>query len=357
MTQPVPADFTLRSPVAADLQPIVSLLNADSVEHTGRRAWQEEELRRNLSAPGFNVVEDARAVLNASGTLVAFFGLWDNEPHVRLEAWGSVHPAHRGRGIGTALCQWIEQRARQSVPKAPAGARVVLVQTVSSVNQAAQDLLSRRGFQLVRHELRMAMELHGPIPEPAVPEGTVIRPLAGKDELPAFVEAIRDEMRDHWGYVELPFEQDLKLWTHWVDSDPEFDPSLWLVAVANSQIVGTVVCLTRTAEGPGVGYIGELGVRRPWRHRGVATALLQRSFRELMRRGKNTAALDVDALSLTGATRLYEKAGMHVERESVVFELELCPGFDLSLAQPTQADSTLAAHPDSDAASGRQPPA
>jgi hypothetical protein len=40
--------------------------------------------------------------------------------------------------------------------------------------------------------------------------------------------------------------------------------------------------------------------------------------------------LGVDADSLTGATRLYEKAGMHVVRELATYEKELRAGEELA---------------------------
>jgi mycothiol synthase len=55
-------------------------------------------------------------------------------------------------------------------------------------------------------------------------------------------------------------------------------------------------------------------VRRPWRGRGLGEALLRHSFVEFHRRGRRAVALGVDADSLTGATRLYERAGMHVDQ-------------------------------------------
>jgi ribosomal protein S18 acetylase RimI-like enzyme len=79
-----------------------------------------------------------------------------------------------------------------------------------------------------------------------------------------------------------------------------------------------------------MGYVMSLGVRRSWRRKGVALALLHHTFGEFRSRGKTKVALDVDAHSLTGATRLYEKAGMHMQRQSVVYEKELRPGIDLS---------------------------
>jgi mycothiol synthase len=59
-------------------------------------------------------------------------------------------------------------------------------------------------------------------------------------------------------------------------------------------------------------------------------ALLQHSFRELYARGQKKVGLGVDAASLTGATRLYERAGMHVARQYDTYEKELRPGRDLS---------------------------
>jgi len=41
--------------------------------------------------------------------------------------------------------------------------------------------------------------------------------------------------------------------------------------------------------------------------------------------------LGVDAGSLTGATRLYERAGMRPIRQFDTYELELRPGRDISL--------------------------
>jgi GNAT superfamily N-acetyltransferase len=80
-------------------------------------------------------------------------------------------------------------------------------------------------------------------------------------------------------------------------------------------------------------------VRRSWRRKGVALGLLHHTFGEFYRRGKNKVALDVDAHSLTGATGLYEKAGMHNARQSAVYEKELRPGKDLSTQSLSETDS------------------
>ena len=78
-----------------------------------------------------------------------------------------------------------------------------------------------------------------------------------------------------------------------------------------------------------MGWVNQLCVRKPWRRKGLGMALLLTSFNEFYRRGKKRAGLGVDATSLTHATRLYEKAGMHVTGKYDTYELELRPGKDL----------------------------
>lgn len=78
-----------------------------------------------------------------------------------------------------------------------------------------------------------------------------------------------------------------------------------------------------------MGWVDQLGVRRPWRRSGLGLALLHHTFGEFYRRGFTRVALGVDASSLTGATRLYERAGMYVARKYLTLEKELRPGVEL----------------------------
>jgi mycothiol synthase len=66
-----------------------------------------------------------------------------------------------------------------------------------------------------------------------------------------------------------------------------------------------------------------LGVRRAWRRQGLGLALLRHAFLAFRARGMTRAALDVDAANLTGAVRLYERAGMHVAKRSDTYEKAL----------------------------------
>jgi ribosomal protein S18 acetylase RimI-like enzyme len=74
-------------------------------------------------------------------------------------------------------------------------------------------------------------------------------------------------------------------------------------------------------------------VRRPWRRQGLGLALLHHAFNEFYKRGKRKVGLGVDASSLTGATRLYERAGMHIHSQFDLYEKELRPGKELATTE------------------------
>jgi len=110
-----------------------------------------------------------------------------------------------------------------------------------------------------------------------------------------------------------------------------FDPTLWFLAMDGDEIAGISLCRPYAYDDPDMGFVNVLAVRRPWRKRGLGLALLRHSFNEFYRRGKRKVGLGVDAENLTGALRLYEKAGMHVHRQYNLYEKELRPGKEISV--------------------------
>jgi mycothiol synthase len=315
-----------------DLEQAAALFNACSMAERGREEFDVEELRVEWNTPHFDLARDTRCILAPDGAFVGYVELWDSAPHIVLWSWGRVHPDVRGRGLGTAMLAWTEARAQASLPGAPEGARVVLRQGVQATSKDAQALLAAKGYARIRSFYRMAIDLEeaAPLPEPHFPAGIHLRTFVRDEDLPALIHADRDAIRDHRGFVERPFEVELKMWAQRIDEDPDFDPDLWFLAMDGDEIAGLCTCWPKITDDPEMGWVGVLGVRRPWRRRGLALAMLHHTFREFERRGQRRVGLGVDASSLTGATRLYEKAGMHVARESYTYEKELRAGEDLS---------------------------
>ncbi|HYF64879.1 MAG TPA: GNAT family N-acetyltransferase [Herpetosiphonaceae bacterium] len=322
--------YTLRPATMDDVAAVTELENICCIEESGRPETKESDMRLEFETPGFNLETDTRLVHDQSDKLVGYINVWDtSKPHVNIFLGGRVHPEHRGQGIGTAMLQWGEERARQSIAKAPEGAQVTISQGCLSTDAPTADLFKLQGFALTRHFWRMVAELDGPPAAPALADGITIRPFDPASELPAVVKALSDSFKDHWGYVDEPFEDKLAKWEQYIADHENYDPNLFFVALDGGQIAGIALCWKKTVEDPEMGWVGTLGVRREWRRKGVGLALLLHSFNEFYARGQKRVGLGVDASSLTGATRLYEKAGMRANRQWDRYEKVLRPGVDL----------------------------
>jgi mycothiol synthase len=321
--------MTVRPATLDDAVAIAELINTCAVERIGKPQATAQYVRGAMGTPGLNLETDTLLAIGPGEQLVAYTLVQDAAPHTVIFVLADVHAGYRGRGIGATLCRWVEERARQSIPRAPTGERVVLLQQRLSTDAAARELLLGQGYQVARHYLRMLVELDDPPPGPLVPEGIVIRPFIRDREGRALVRVLREAFRDNWGYVERPFEEEYQRWMHMLDRDPECDPApFWFVAMEGAEIAGVALCLPRLAEDPQMAWVDVVGVRPSWRRRGIALALLHHSFGALYRAGARNVALEVDTQSPTDATRLYEKAGMHVKRRYDFFEKELRPAED-----------------------------
>ena len=326
----IPDDLIVRPAVMGDLKKAVDLFNACSLGLLGVRQHDLHEQDVEWTTPMFNLATDTRVIFSADGDLVGYADVWDTEePHIQVHSWGRVHPDYRGRGIGTSLLALEEERAREAIAKAPAEARVCLGQEVNSKDERVKALLQAHGFEVVRYFWRMEVALDGETPAPQWPDGISVRTFDPENDLLPVVNAVRDEFKDHWGFFDTPLEQELKLWNHWITEDKDFDPTLWFLAMDGDQIAATALCRPKDTEDPGIGWVDVLGVGRPWRRRGLAVALLRHAFAEFAKRGKSKVGLGVDATSLTGANRVYERAGMHAARQTDAYEKELRPGVDL----------------------------
>jgi mycothiol synthase len=326
----LPEGYMLRGAALDDLPEAVAMFNACSRKLTGTDEVTLEGYRREWEIPLLNLPEDVKVVVAPDGSIAACQELWDLfDPHTRLNTWGRVHPDHRGRGIASALLRWAEERARRAIPRAPEGTRVTMLNWISSLDAAANEVMLCSGFNLVRHSYRMRIDFTEAPPAPVWPEGITLRAFNPERDLEAVAWADREAFRDHWGFVERPFDQDLQMFRHWM-TEPRFDASLWFVAMCGDEVAGISLCDAHTEDDMDMGWVGSLGVLRPYRKQGLGLALLRHSFGELYKRGRRKAGLGVDAFNLTGALRLYEKAGMRVNRQNNTYEKELRPGVELS---------------------------
>jgi len=316
-----------------DLETAVELMNTFSQHYLGMDEAPLEAIRNEWQSPGFEVKRDTRLVLSSQGQAIGYVEVWDTaNPPVHPWVWWCVHPKYLGNGVGSYLLKWAEERAQQAIERCPTGTRVAYRSGADSVVGPAKAVMEAHGMKNIRHSFHMRIEMESPPPEPIWPQGITLKVFdREQDEVADVYRADTDAFRDHFGFVEQPFAEGLERFSYFMLSEESYAPGLWFLAMDGDQIAG--ICLNRkqSYEDPEVGWVSTLGVLRPWRKRGIGLALLQHSFGEFYRRGYRKVGLGVDGKNLTGALRLYEKAGMHVQRQFQLYEKELRPGTEISV--------------------------
>lgn len=315
----LPANFHVRPATWADLETVAQLIYAVyAAEGDATQAASIDDLRRDWQTPGCSFETDSWVVFDDENHLVAYQDFASQHGHASLGGYGCVHPHFKGLGIGTFLIAALDERAKQEISLAPPDLRVFLRNKLIATNTAGRKMFENAGFQPIRFAWRMEITLDD-APQPVSwPNGVEPRPFVPGENNRAVYEAEQEAFADHWGHIPPPYEK----WEIRQLKRPNFDPSLWHIAWAGDEIAGLSLCRYRG----GIGWVGTLGVRRPWRKQGLGMALLQHSFAEFYKRGQCVIGLNVDASNPTGATRLYERAGMKVASEFVIYEKEYRAG-------------------------------
>jgi mycothiol synthase len=300
-----PAGYSVRPATWDDLHPVAEMLRVSDLHDTGRPDMSESELRADWRQPGLDLDTDTWVVHDGDGAVAAYTWQLPRGDHTMLNGWGTVRPEHRGRGVGALLVDLFEERAAQHRAVAAPHRDVTMELGTIADDPAAGRLLEERGFRNARQFWRMEADVDPGMSPGDEPAGISVRPFDPQTHARGVHAALTESFEGQWGWVARPFED----WAvHRID-DPDFDPSVWFVALDGDEVVGALVGAVQT---DGLGWVNTLGVRPAWRGRGVAGSLLRHAFAAFGRKGLATAALGVDSENETGATRLYERVGMHV---------------------------------------------
>lgn len=171
------------------------------------------------------------------------------------------------------------------------------------------------GYRTTRHDYIMEIVLDQPPPASTIPEGFVLCAFErGRDEKAVWA-ALQESFRDHRGHTDMEYGE----WLSAYEDHADWSPELSVVVTKDGEVVAAAMIFNSFSGG----WIRTLGVRAPWRKHGVGFAILSHIFGECFNRGIKRVGLGVDAESLTGATRLYERAGMQVKHHYVRYEKEI----------------------------------
>jgi mycothiol synthase len=167
------------------------------------------------------------------------------------------------------------------------------------------DVVAARSYKMWRSSFTMERDLKGSDP-PAMPDGFRLR--SYRPDLDA--EVLRSALNEAFADDPTSHEESESGFRESFLKARGFDPSLWLLAWAEDELAGFAIAFPERSGNNELAWIRVLGVRSPWRRRGLGEALLQAAFFELQRRGIPRVGLGVDVENVTGALRLYERVGM-----------------------------------------------
>ena len=233
------------------------------------------DLAEQLALSFFDLARDARLGW-ADGRVVAWGTAMciPNPRQRRVDLAGAVVPSFRGQGIGTALVGWQIGRGREIVDERAEATPAWLELSAAQGDHPRGELFREFGFTPHRYFHEMRRSLREPPPAVEVGPDLHVAPFDfARDEQTR--QAHNEAFLDHIESTEL----DPEMWATWVTGERQFRADCSILVLAGDDIAGYALCGVHPDDWPSLGFtegwIHHLGVRRPWRGRGVAKALLR----------------------------------------------------------------------------------
>jgi mycothiol synthase len=298
----LPAGLTARALAQADARAVFEVMAAAELLDVGEVVIEEADIIGDWQRPSFDVGAQTIGVFDGDH-LVGYGELsWAD----RCDA--AVHPAYRGRGLGTALARWIQATARA------AGSRIVGMPVPSG--SPGEVLLRSLGYQQRWSSWVLQLPEGREIVSQPLPQGYSLRIATSEQDRVAAWQVVEDAFLE-WSDRERTSYAD---WAAMLVDRPGFEPwNLRLAIDPDGAVVGVSVVLLADE----CGYVDKLATRKDQRNRGLARALLADSFAAARAHGATRSELSTD--SRTGALSLYEKVGMVVTSTWVNLAIELEP--------------------------------
>lgn len=330
MNQELTVDFPglrWRPATASDVPAWAALIARTAAVENPVWFEREADLQQQMESRKNPPAENTVLGLDDDGIPRAHARISRNPGAGKAHGFGCVDPDWQRRGIGRALLGWLEERTRRrfAADLPDDGTRQVPLLRIGTEEQHHHQgrLLESSGYAVVRYFNEMHRPLNQPLPGNVLGNGLE---LAGM--VPGLHEPVRlahnDAFRDHWGSE----PRDEESWNFTVNH-PQARPDLSTVVLDSS--TGQVAGYQLASHDPDIavqrgireGYTELLGVRREYRGRGIAQALLADAMRRFTDAGMDVASLDVDSENPTGALALYTKMGYRPVNTSMAWDKEV----------------------------------
>ena len=305
-TTPPPPDVHIRAATMADLPDAYTLAVEFETAEFGAPDTILEDLREEWQS--LDLAADAFVAHDDDGRLLGAATVSGND-RMSADIW--VYP--HSQTLEHSLLHLVEVRAMQRAALVPENKQVLLERVVNGGNEAAGALLRSNGYALARRHWRMTFEMDAPPPASEWPEGIRGRRAVRDQDERAVHRVIFDAFEDDWERQRSSEDDAYEDFRTLMVATYRYDPDLWWIA--EDAVSGDMAGVALGVDFPDMGWVRLVGVRRQWRRRGIALALLRQSFAEFYRRGHRIVSLGVDSESPTKANKLYERAGMHVSQQ------------------------------------------
>lgn len=266
--------------------------------------------------------DPARDIIFAEidGEVVGYGRVWwerEEDRRYLYQQLAHLHPAGQQQGIRRAIVRHNERRIAEIAAEHEPDIPKFIQAWVEQKDATWRQLLEAEGYTPERYFFEMVRPHLNDLPHLPLPAGLDVRPVPPEHYYGVW-KAAEEAFHDHWGATEWH-----DTWFEEWQEEPNFQPRLWQVAWDGDEIAGMVLNFIDEQENEKYnrrrGYTETICVRRPWRQRGLARALIARSLRVLKDAGMEEAALGVDAENPSGALRLYESMGFRTIRRNTVY--------------------------------------
>lgn len=300
-------------PLSVDQVPAwVELCTAILVADADDDIMGEDDLADEFADPDTDFCRGSMAVYDGA-TMVAYCVVYPRhaaDPIHEIHLSGGVHPDYRNLGIGSQLLEWSQQAALELHNERFGDLAAALTGGSLAKNTSAGALFAHHGYLPSRWFHQMARDLSADIRPPATPDGVAI--VGFTEERWDDALLIRNEaFRDHWA----PSDMTPESWAFHIGLRA-FRAKYSFIAYLDGEPAGLVLAHEYESYNKAKGvrdlFIPQVGTRRAGRKRGIASALLTTMLTAAKADGFDTATLDVDADSPTGAFGLYERLGFVV---------------------------------------------
>ncbi len=292
-----------------DLPGMRDTLNASEAADQADRVITLEEITNSYTHLVNCSLDSDFAIVEVNGEIVGYVRVeWFQEASGQriYTQVAFLKPGWRRKGLGTAMLAWAEARLRQIAATHPDDGPKLLDRFTPGTAIGLTALLQQAGYQPARYGISMVRPDLENIAENPLPAGLEVRPV-----LPEHYRQIWDAdveaFRDHWGYTPPTEER----YQEWLNDKTIFTPELWKIAwdVEKNEVAGQVRGFINQHENEQFnrlrGYCEFISTRRPWRKRGVASALISLTLKEFKARGMTESALGADAENTSGAVKVY----------------------------------------------------